>query len=162
MKRLSNISASMLIVLCLVASLSACCSIIHGTTQDIGISSSPSNAAVKIDNTTHGQTPMVAKLDRKKDHTLTIELAGFQPYSATITKSVSGWVWGNILFGGLIGLAVDAISGGLYVLTPEQVQATLMAQDHGDKKVERTDDSLFLAVVLHPESDWRRIGYLSR
>ena len=33
---------------------------------------------------------MTAKLDRDKDHTVTIELAGYEPYSATITKSVTG------------------------------------------------------------------------
>jgi hypothetical protein len=34
-------------------------------------------------------------------------------------------VWGNIVFGGIIGLAVDAITGGLYKLAPEQVSAQL-------------------------------------
>ena len=56
-----------------------------------------------------------------------VEFPGYQPFEATVTRSVSGWVAGNILFGGLIGLSVDAISGGLYTLGPEQITATLTA-----------------------------------
>jgi len=33
---------------------------------------------------------------------------------------------GNIVFGELIGLAVDAMSGGLYNLTPTQISAQLV------------------------------------
>jgi hypothetical protein len=140
--------------------LLSCGTIIHGATQDIGIGSSPSNASVTIDHITHGQTPMTAKLDRDKDHTVTIKLAGYEPYSATITKSVTGWVWGNILFGGLIGLAVDAISGGLYVLSPEQVQATLMAQPKKSASV--GDDAISIQVVLAPQPRWVKVGELAR
>jgi hypothetical protein len=34
----------------------------------------------------------------------------------------SGWVWGNIAFGGLIGLGVDFISGGAYQLYPDNLR----------------------------------------
>lgn len=105
--------------------LSSCGTIIHGTRQDIGISSNPSGANVTIDNIQFGKTPVIAKLAREDNHTVKIEQPGFQPFDATITNSVSGWVWGNIILGGLIGLAVDAVSGGLYYLSPEQVNATL-------------------------------------
>ena len=39
----------------------------------------------------------------------------------TLTPHLSGWAFGKIVFGGFIGLAVDAISGGLYQFTPDQV-----------------------------------------
>ena len=97
----------------------------HGSKQDVGISSNPSGATVTINNVQHGKTPVIAKLARDENHTVKIEQKGYQTYDAVLTKSVSGWVWGNILFGGLIGLAVDAISGGIYYLLPEQVNATL-------------------------------------
>jgi hypothetical protein len=103
---------------------------------------------------------MTAKLDRDKDHTVTIELVGYEPYSATITKSVTGWVWGNILFGGIIGLAVDAISGGLYVLSPEQVQGTLMRQPQKIASV--GDDAISIQVVLAPQPGWVKVGELAR
>lgn len=68
---------------------------------------------------------MIAKLSRSDNHIVRIQMDGYQPFDATITRSVSGWVWGNLVFGGLIGLAVDATSGGLYKLTPEQVSAQM-------------------------------------
>src|SRR5882724_5849028 len=98
-----------------------CASIMHGTSQDVGISSQPSGAEVTLDNAPAGKTPVVTHMKRGDNHILKLELPGYAPYEATFTKSVSGWVWGNILFGGLIGLGVDAITGGLYNLTPEQL-----------------------------------------
>ncbi len=141
----------------LVAALSGCASIMNGTRQAVGISSSPTAATVTADGVSQGRTPVVAQLARKDNHIVRIELEGYQPFEATLTRSVSGWVWGNIVFGGLIGLAVDAISGGLYKLTPEQVTATLgrtTARTHGE------DGALSLAVVLEPDPGWQRIGSL--
>src|SRR5712675_2099472 len=57
------------------ALLVSCASIIHGTHQDGGISSSPSGASVTIDSATQGTTPFVAKLTRKDNHIVRIELA---------------------------------------------------------------------------------------
>jgi len=123
----------------LVVSLTGCCSIIHGTRQDVGISSAPTGAMVKIDNVSSGNTPVVAKLTRKDNHFVRVELSGYQPFDMTLTRSVSGWVWGNIVFGGLIGLAVDAIDGAFYNLSPEQVSATLAA-NHAS--VSKTGDGI--------------------
>ena len=36
----------------------------------------------------------------------------YQPFDMTLTRSVSGWVWRNIVFGGLIGLASRGLSDG--------------------------------------------------
>lgn len=146
-------------VLCitLIVVLSGCCSIIHGTRQDVGISSAPTGALVKIDNVPSGNTPVVAKLARKDNHFVHVELSGYQPFDMTLTRSVSGWVWGNIVFGGLIGLAVDAIDGAFYNLSPEQVSATLAA-NHAS--VAKTNDGIYLFAVLKPEPGWVKVGQL--
>lgn len=141
----------------LVVSLTGCCSIIHGTRQDVGISSAPTGAMVKIDNVSSGNTPVVAKLTRKDNHFVRVELSGYQPFDMTLTRSVSGWVWGNIVFGGLIGLAVDAIDGAFYNLSPEQVSATLAA-NHAS--VSKTGDGIYLFAVLKPEPGWVKAGQL--
>lgn len=144
-----------------IASLTAagCASIIHGTRQDVGISSSPSSAQVTVDGIQTGATPVVAHLTRKDNHIVKLQLAGYKPYETTLTRSVSGWVWGNIVFGGLIGLAVDAISGGLYKLTPEQMSGTLLANS---ATAVQTRDGLYVMVVLQPPPDWQKIGQLTR
>ena len=139
--------------------LASCASIIHGTHQDVGISSVPTGAAVTIDNVESGKTPFVANLTRKANHIVRVALPGYQPYDLTLTSSVSGWVWGNIAFGGLIGLAVDAIDGGMYKLTPEQLSVTLSS---GQASLSRHADGIYLVVVLKPRSDWVKVAQLQR
>jgi heptaprenylglyceryl phosphate synthase len=138
--------------------LGACASVIHGTHQDVGIASAPTGAAVTIDNLHSGNTPLIAKLTRKDNHIVRIEMPGYQPIDLTLTRSVSGWVWGNIAIGGLIGLAVDAIDGGMYKLSPDQLSATLLAGSHAS--VSKTSDGIYVVAVLKPESDWVKIAQL--
>jgi uncharacterized protein YceK len=145
-----------LLALVLTIGVYGCATIMHGTSQDIGITSHPTGARVTIDNQEFGTTPVVAKLSRKDNHTIHMELPGYQPDDATVTRSTSGWVWGNIVFGGLIGLAVDAISGGLYKLTPEEVTGDLVATGQG----ELDGADIIIAVVLQPDPSWEKIGKL--
>lgn len=149
--------------------LPGCASIMHGTSQDVGLSSTPTNAKVFVDNQPFGNTPMVAKLSRKDNHIVRMNLDGYQPFEATLTKSVSGWVWGNIVFGGLIGLAVDAVSGGLYNLTPEQIAGQMAANTVAPAGTSRppetsqvTKDGIYVVVILRPDPAWQRIGALTR
>ncbi len=139
--------------------LSACATIIHSGHQDVGIQSLPTGATVSIDNADKGKTPIVAKLSRKDTHIVRVEMPGYRPFEATITRKVSGWVWGNLVFGGLVGLAVDAISGGMYSLTPQQMSATLAS---GQASIAAKEDGLYVVAVLSPQSDWMKIGQLER
>jgi hypothetical protein len=139
--------------------LTGCATIMHGAHQDVGISSSPTNASVAVDQKPVGHTPVIASLGRGDNHIVRIEFVGYQPYEATLTKKVSGWVWGNIVFGGLIGLAVDAISGGLYNLTPEQINGTL-AHQLGSTTI--TKDGIYVVLVQYADPNWTQIGTLRR
>jgi hypothetical protein len=149
----------LLIAVAAILILANCATIMQGTNQSVGISSYPSGANITIDNLSHGTTPLTAKLSRKDNHVVKIELDGYLPYELALSRKVSGWVAGNILFGGLIGLAVDAISGGLYKITPEDVQANLEAVP---KTSELNKDELFLTVVLQPNPNWEKIGQLAK
>lgn len=138
-------------------STQSCGTIIHGTTQEVGISSQPTNAQVSINGEDRGSTPMVADLKRKNTYMVRIQLEGYETYETTLTRSTSGWVWGNIVFGGLIGLVVDASAGGMYKLSPEQLSAELRSQK---AEVIQSDEELFIAVVLEPEPEWEKVGNL--
>lgn len=143
-----------------LASLSlvtSCASIMNGTHQSIGISTNPSNAEIWLDNRLVGRSPMIVEMKRCDNHFVRIQLDGYQPYDLTFTKEVSGWVVGNIVFGGFIGLAVDAISGGLYRLTPDQVQA-VMSRENIACSNESDDSSIF--VVLEVDPSWQKIDTL--
>lgn len=142
-----------------VAFMVGCASIIHGTRQEIGFSSQPTGAKVTVGGRSYGITPVIVDLKRKNTHIVRIEMEGYRPYETTITRKVSAWIVGNILVGGLIGLAVDAIDGAMYWLKPEQVEAILDRQDMGSLYKENT---LYVIVVLEPDPQWERIGTLQR
>jgi hypothetical protein len=114
---------------------------------------------VTVDGLQHGVTPVVVDLKRNDRHTIRVAMAGYQPFEMDLTRSVSGWVWGNLVFGGLIGLAVDAISGGLYKLSPEQVTAQL--QKSQMQVAAGGGQVLLVTVVLHPSAGMQRIGTLT-
>lgn len=137
--------------------LTSCATVIHGTRQTIGISSNPSNAHVWVDQMYVGNTPLLVEMSRKDNHYVRIELDGYLPYEATFTRQVSGWIFGNVIFGGVIGLAIDAISGGIYALTPEQIHAEMRNNNIAYSK--SSNDS-YIAVVLTPDPAWQKIGTL--
>lgn len=139
--------------------LPGCASIMQGTSQQIAVGSSPTGARVTIDSAARGTTPVLVDLKRKDNHLIKVEADGFEPYEMALSRSVSGWVWGNIVFGGVVGLAVDAITGGMYKLSPEQVTAQLASSG---ARVAMEGDRLLLTVVLAPEPGWERVGMLER
>lgn len=138
---------------------SSCATIIHGSKQSVSISSNPSSATVTVDNQDKGKTPLTTTLSRKDHHTVKIELPGYMAYETKFTRKVDGWIAGNIIFGGIIGLAVDAITGGMYKLTPDQIQADLKSNTASLRKIK---DGLFLTVVLRPDPNWEKIGQLTK
>ena len=157
--RLHSIRRSRLGVLVSAVTLTGCATIMHGTSQSFGVSSSPTAATVTIDGLEKGKTPVIADLSRKKHHIIKITANGYAPFEATVTRKTSGWVWGNIVFGGLIGLAVDAITGGLYVLTPEQVAGQL-AKETGARATSAA--GVYVVLVPHADARWTQIGMLAR
>ncbi len=106
--------------------LAGCATIMHqGSKQWVAITSTPTGATATIDGITKVQTPGQVKLKRGKDHIIVIEKEGYEPAQALIDHEFSSWVFGNILLGGLIGLAVDYGTGGAYNLEPDTVSVTL-------------------------------------
>jgi len=135
-----------------------CATIMDGSSQTVGISSTPSGALVTVDGRTIGNTPLTIDLKRKDNHTVKIALDGYHPYEMTLIKKTNSWVWGNIVFGGLIGLVVDAASGSMYKLTPEQVNAEL--RNNGNAAVNTNENTIMVAVTLNPQDSWQKIGEL--
>lgn len=116
----------MVALLCSPFLFASCATMVNSTTQRVNISSDPPGAQVAVDNMPAGVTPTTIELKRKSQHTVKIEKAGYLPQEETILQSTSGWLAGDIIAGGLIGLGVDAASGGMYNLTPDSISATLV------------------------------------
>lgn len=136
-----------------------CGTLVNGTSQEIAFSSIPTGAKVTIGGKIIGNTPLKSDLKRKDTHFVKVELEGYQSYEMAFTRKVSGWVWGNILLGGLIGLAIDAHQGGMYKLIPEQLNAELKKND---SNTSINNDNLYIFVTLIPNPNWEKIGQLTR
>lgn len=154
-----RLRAGALLLLLLLPGWAACATLVHGTHQSIEVYSSPGPATVSVDGRVVGHTPAVVGLSRRSGHTLRIELAGYHPQEVSLERSVSGWAWGNVVFGVVVGLAVDAASGGLYRLTPEMVTAWMETGESGVTSAGK-GDTLALLVVLEPDPEWVPIGAL--
>lgn len=83
--------------------LYGCATLIHGTTQDIPITTKPEAAVAKTGEGLACTTPCQLTLSRKKDHVINIAKEGYEETSVHIQHVISGAVAGNIIAGGLIG-----------------------------------------------------------
>ena len=119
--------------------LSGCATIVHSGPRAIPVASSPPGAKVSIYDRSNAlvmtnTTPFVAQLPVKfgyfkaPNYRLEFELPGHAPAVVNLDSSVSGWYFGNLAFGGLIGmLIVDPLTGAMYNLKPEKIDQPLGA-----------------------------------
>jgi hypothetical protein len=122
---LMRISLSLPVVLVL---LSGCASIVSKSSRPVTITSSPIGAKVTISKSSGvpiqvGETPMTVTLETsngfftKAKYTVEATKPGYQTSSAVISADLNGWYFGNIVFGGLIGLLiVDPATGAMWKL----------------------------------------------
>lgn len=113
-----------IMVLCACVPLATGCgTIVNGIHQDLAITSSPGGSSVSIDGVPSGTTPVVVPVKRLHAHVVKVERPGYYPFEASVVPMTSTWEWGNVIFAGLIGLAVDAWTGGMYDLSRESIHA---------------------------------------
>jgi len=115
-----------------------CASILDGGSKSVQINSNPEGAKITISNQEGKtiavqKTPAIVPLARSsgyfrgEDYKLVFEAAGYSPYETHVTSTVDGWYFGNIFFGGLIGmLIVDPMTGDMYTLSPMDVNCNLL------------------------------------
>jgi hypothetical protein len=135
--------------------LAGCASIISGTTQTIQVDSTPAQAFIYVDDDSVGTTPASITLKRASEHELRIELEGYKPYTTPIRQTINGWVFGNALLGGVIGIAVDVSTGAIYNLTPQTVNPDLTPTGRASAQI-----SVYLHPDLDPREGLRQIGQL--
>ena len=141
------------------AALSGCATITSGTDQSIQVDSTPAKALVKLNGATFGNTPTQINLARKtKTATVEIQLAGFETHKIELDRKVNGWVWGNVAFGGLIGLAIDATTGAMYSYKLPKDSGIVEIPAAGKKAPSGAD--LWINVVLKPQQKWSKVGQM--
>jgi hypothetical protein len=142
-----------------VLGLSACASIVHGTKQTISVRSAPSNALIELDGHAVGKTPKTVKLSRKSDHELSLSLPGYKTETIHFDHEMSGWFLGNLFFGGLIGIIIDASNGAMYHLTASELQELSKGASF---KFNEDNNQLTIVLVSKANPAWRKIGSLSK
>jgi len=116
--------------------ISGCASIISKSEYPIIIDSTPSGATVLIKdrqgrNVHRAQTPTTVTLKsgdgffKSARYSFEFEKEGYQPTISALGANLDPWYFGNILFGGLIGmLIVDPATGAMWKLE-DRVTANL-------------------------------------
>jgi hypothetical protein len=120
---------------------SGCATIVGHDSQAFSITSTPSQADVKILDEDgqvafQGQTPATVTLAKSTGHffggktyTVTVSKPGFAPQDIEITHHVNGsYKFGNIFFGPIAYFAVEPFHGAMYDLSPEGIDVTLNPQ----------------------------------
>ena len=114
-----------------VVCLTGCASIVGKDVFPLTINSNPDGANIVIVDEKGkkmftGTTPSTVTLAagesyfHAKTYTITFSKQSYAEQYATVKATLSGWYFGNILFGGLIGiLIVDPISGKMWKLQPD-------------------------------------------
>jgi PEGA domain len=118
--------SNLLVALCvfsLTVSNVGCATLFTGgrPNQTVSFKSTPPGANVYVNNQLIGQTPIREGLARDTDHLIRIELAGYPKYEKQIKTGFNGWVLGNLVIGGLIGICIDLISGSTDSLNPASI-----------------------------------------
>lgn len=135
--------------------LSGCASILGESKYPVTVTSAPPGAAFEVTDKNgqvvhSGSTPSTVTLKSGKGYfsgqtyTLRFKKPGYADRTVTLDSSLSGWYWGNILFGGLIGmLIVDPATGAMFKL-PEYASADmgspLASAQAGDLKIVTIDN----------------------
>lgn len=118
---------------------SGCASIVDGGAKTVRINSNPIGAKLSIYDkqgkaVTVQTTPASISLKRNsgffsgEKYKLIFEAPGYYPSEAYIQSTVNGWYFGNIVFGGVIGLLiVDPATGAMWTLSPREVNQNLVS-----------------------------------
>ena len=104
-----------------------CATIVTGTTETVRVDSVPRGATVRITPGPYEITTPASLELRRGDapYTLTAELEGYETQRSYIRGRANGWIWGNILLGGVPGIMVDWVTGALADLDPNEIELTL-------------------------------------
>ncbi len=110
---------------CAVAA-AGCATVVHGTAERVQIDSTPGGAEVTIDGSEQSVvTPATVMLARGRGHKLVFRKPGFQDATEHLSSTPSGWILGNVIAGGVVGMAIDASNGAGRKLSADKVSVTL-------------------------------------
>ncbi len=114
----------------MLVSLTSCATVVSDSKYPVTITSNPNEAIITIADINNrviyqGKTPAVVSLEasngffQKASYTIKFEKAGFDDSIYTLTSTLDGWYWGNLLIGGVLGMVIiDPLTGAMWKLDP--------------------------------------------
>ena len=102
-----------------------CATLTQDSVQPLTFTSMPEGALVYIDGALKGKTPVTIQVEKGEAKQLEFKKDGYSTVTQPLSKNVSGWFFGNILIGGLLGSTTDAASGNMYEYTPNNYNVEL-------------------------------------
>ena len=120
--------------------LSNCATIVEGSDQTVTVLTEPPGAACILsrDDVTIGAanpTPATVSLEKSKDNiAIHCKKDGYFDGATAVASDFEAMTFGNILLGGIIGLAVDAASGATHEY-PESVSIVLVPEEFPNAEV---------------------------
>lgn len=124
--------------------LAGCASIVSKSNYPVAINTNPSGARITITKSNgeevySGTTPATVTLSAKKgffsgeNYTVRASLAGHADATTLVGRSIDGWFFGNLLFGGVIGLLiVDPATGAMWKLDRTLTMSLAAAEQPAD------------------------------
>lgn len=105
--------------------LPSCGIIMSPATWNVPVDSDPAGATVYYQGAAVGVTPCVVPVKRRSQH-LELELPGYHRQPVALRTSMNGWLFGNILLGGVVGILIDIASGGSWVVHDHPIKVPLV------------------------------------
>jgi hypothetical protein len=120
------------IVLAFAILTSGCAAILGGgSSQPVSIEGTPPAARYTIRSSSgiqmaSGTIPSSVSLPRKNEYQIDISLDGYETQTVALSRGTNGWIWGNLVFGWILGFIVDFATGAAYKLQPAVVNVALV------------------------------------
>ena len=117
----------LLLLAVFVPTVTGCGVIFGGTRENITATSAPDGARITMSPSAGSfTTPASMSLERKHNYTLTFTKDGYEPATFQINRSIRGGIVVlDVLFTGLLGVIIDAVTGGWYKLEPKSAVVAL-------------------------------------
>jgi len=110
-------------MMALLLLIAGCATIMQGPNSIVSINTPVSDVKIQISSTDgfynfESTTPCSLKLPSRKNYLICVTDKKYESQIITLDRTLSAWLIGDILWGGIFGLAVDFLTGSAYKLSP--------------------------------------------
>jgi hypothetical protein len=146
----------------IVAAATGCASIVSKTSYPVVVTTNPPGAMVSIVNNKgmqvfQGSSPASVRLKsgggffKGAEYMINISKEGYADKTVQVTSTINGWYFGNLVFGGLVGmLIIDPATGAMYKLKNTQISEILT-----EKTASRRQPTLHIYAKDQIPADWQ-------